>query len=250
MFKRIITLLFALWLLCKLWKLLKKHVKPVQTFVGWMERIGNAKLIRELRFAPYFLRNPADAFYGVKHEGKVSILSATILYIAAILIFIINKYACGFLFKTVPDGQFEVGMDLVMLIGGIALFLIACNLICSIRDGEGTFKQMYCSFAYALGPYVMIKPITFALSFMLTFNEAFIITLLDVVTIGLCLMLVVMMVKSLQNYNFTETFVALLLTLFTMLMIIIAMVIAAALVAQLWEFITAVWKEARFYNEV
>ena len=92
--------------------------------------------------------------------------------------------------------------------------------------------------------------ITFALSFVLTFNESFIITLLDVVTIGLCLMLVVMMVKSLQNYNFTETFVALLLTLFTMLMIIIAMVIAAALVAQLWEFITAVWKEARFYNEV
>ena len=63
-------------------------------------------------------------------------------------------------------------------------------------------------------------------------------------------MLVVMMVKTLQNYNFTETFVALLLTLFTMLMIVIAMVIAAALVAQLWEFITAVWKEARFYNEV
>ena len=58
------------------------------------------------------------------------------------------------------------------------------------------------------------------------------------------------MVKSLQNYNFTETFVALLLTLFTMLMIVIALVIAAALVAQLWEFITAVWKEARFYNEV
>ena len=68
--------------------------------------------------------------------------------------------------------------------------------------------------------------------------------------LGLCLMLVVMMVKSLQNYNFTETFVALLLTLFTMLMIVIALVIAAALVAQLWEFITAVWKEARFYNEV
>jgi hypothetical protein len=96
----------------------------------------------------------------------------------------------------------------------------------------------------------MIKPITFALSFVLTFNEAFIITLMDLATLALCLMLVVMMVKTLQNYNFRETFVALLLTLFTMLMMIIAMVIAAALVAQLWEFITAVWKEARFYNEV
>ena len=241
---------FALWLLGKVWKLLKTRVKAVQGFCERVHAFFDVKLLRELRFAPYFLRNPADAFYGVKHEGKVSVLSATILYIAAILIFIINKYACGFLFKTVEDGQFEVGMDLVMLIGGIALFLIACNLICSIRDGEGTFKQMYCSFAYALGPYVMIKPITFALSFVLTYNEAFIITLLDLAAVALCLMLVVMMVKSLQNYTFTETFIALLLTLFTMLMIIIAMVIAAALVAQLWEFITAVWKEARFYNEV
>ncbi|MBQ7848689.1 MAG: YIP1 family protein [Clostridia bacterium] len=241
---------FALWLAGRLWKVLKARVKPVQSFCGRVHDIFDVRLLRELRFAPYFLRNPADAFYGVKHEGKVSVLSATILYVAAILIFIINKYSCGFLFKTVQDGQFEVGMDLAMLIGGIALFLIACNLICSIRDGEGTFKQMYCSFAYALGPYVMLKPVSFALSFVLTYNEAFIITLLDLAALCLCLMLVVMMVKSLQNYTFTETFTALLLTLFTMLMIIIAMVIAAALVAQLWEFITAVWKEARFYNEV
>ena len=84
---------------------------------------------------------------------------------------------------------------------------------------------------------------------MLTYNEAFIITLIDLIAIALCLMLIVMMVKTLQNYNFRETFAALLLTLFTMLMIIIAMVIAAALIAQLWEFITSVWKEARFYNE-
>lgn len=216
---------------------------------GW-QRVMDVKLIRELRFVTYFPRNPADAFYGVKHEGKVSVLSSTILYVMTVIIYIVNKYACGFLFKTVEDGQYEVGMDLVMVIGGIALFLIACNLICSIRDGEGTFKQMYCSLAYALGPYIMLKPINFVLSFVLTYNEAFIISLIDLIAVGLCLMLVVMLVKSLQNYNFRETFVAILLTLFTMLMIIIAMVIAAALVAQLWEFITAVWKEARFYNEI
>lgn len=241
--------LFALWLVGKLWKKLTQSWKPAMAVKSGWDRLMDVKLIRELRFVTYFPRNPADAFYGVKHEGKVSVLSATILYMATVLIYIVNKYACGFLFKTVQDGQYEVGMDLVTVIGGIALFLIACNLICSIRDGEGTFKQMYCSLAYALGPYILLKPVTFALSFVLTYNEAFIITLIDLIAIGLCLMLIVMMVKSLQNYNFKETFAALLLTLFTMLMIVIAMVIAAALVAQLWEFITAVWKEARFYNE-
>ena len=58
-----------------------------------------------------------------------------------------------------------------------------------------------------------------------------------------------MMVKTLQNYSFRETIGNLLLTIFTMLMIVIALLIAAALVAQLWEFIAAVWKEASFYRE-
>lgn len=242
--------LFALWLAVKVFRKLTQSWKPAMAVKRGWQRVMDVKLIRELRFVTYFPRNPADAFYGVKHEGKVSVLSSTILYVMTVIIYIVNKYACGFLFKTVEDGQYEVGMDLVMVIGGIALFLIACNLICSIRDGEGTFKQMYCSLAYALGPYIMLKPINFVLSFVLTYNEAFIISLIDLIAVGLCLMLVVMLVKSLQNYNFRETFVAILLTLFTMLMIIIAMVIAAALVAQLWEFITAVWKEARFYNEI
>ncbi len=237
-------------ILSSVWKKLKKSCGPVQRFVAAKNRLFDRKLLRELRFMPYFLRNPADANYGVKHEGKVSVLSATILYAATLLIYIISKYATGFLFKMVPDGTYEVGMDLVLVLGGITLFLTSCNLICSIRDGEGTFKQMYCSFAYALGPYIMLKPISFALSFVLTYNEAFLITLIDIAAIALCLMLVVMMVKELQNYSFSETFVTLLLTLFTMLMIVIALVIAAAMVAQLWEFISAVWKEARFYNEV
>ena len=63
------------------------------------------------------------------------------------------------------------------------------------------------------------------------------------------LILIVMMVKTLQNYSFRETIVTLLLSLFTMLMIVIALVIAAALIAQLWEFLSGVWKEARFYYE-
>ncbi len=239
-----------LMLLSSLWKKLKAKCRPVQAFVAAKDRLLDRKLLREIRFLPYFLRNPADAYYGVKKEGKVSVLSATILYIAFILFYIVSKYMTGFLFKAVPDGTWEVGMDLALTIGGITLFLVACNLICSIRDGEGTFKQMYCGFAYALGPYILLKPVSFALSFVLTYNEAFLITLVELAALALCLMLIVMMVKELQNYNFRETFVNLLLTLFTMLMIVIALVIAAALIMQLWEFITAVWKEARFYNEV
>lgn len=243
------AVLAGLWLIKKIWKKLSLRWKPAVWIKSQAKKLGGLRLNRELAFTGYFLKNPADAYYGVKKEGKVSVLSATLLYVTVIVIYIVNKYACGFLFKSVEDGYYEVGTDLLILIGGIILFLVACNLICSIRDGEGTFKQMYCGFAYALGPYIMLKPVSFILSFVLTYNEAFIITLIDLIALGLCLMLVVMMVKTLQEYNFRKTFASLLLTLFTMLMIVIAIVIALALIAQLWEFITSVWKEARFYNE-
>ena len=241
--------LVALAVLRALWKRLRVRWSPTRAVANGFHRVGQVPLLAQLHFITYFPRNPADAFYGVKYEKKVSVLSATLLYIALVVIFIVNKYSCAFLFKTVRDGQFDVGMDLALVVGGIALFLIACNLICSIRDGEGTFKQMYCALAYALGPYILLTPLRFVLTFVLTYNEAFLISLVDLVAAVLCLVLIVMMVKSLQDYSFSETFVTLLLTLFTMLMIVIALIIAAALVAQLWEFVSAVWKEAIFYNE-
>lgn len=233
----------------KLWRLLKVKNAAAAKVSSKLSRLGDKKLLRELRFMTYFIKNPSDAYYGVRFENKVSVLSSTILYVLFFAIYMVDKYATGFLFKTVPDGYYQVFNDLVLVIGGGLLFIIACNLICSIKDGEGTFKQMYCGFAYALTPYLILRPIHFALSYVLTYNESFILTCLNVVMLVGCFVLIIMMVKTLQNYTFKQTLVVLLLTLFTMLMLVIALVIAAALVMQLLEFITSVWKEARFYNE-
>lgn len=83
---------------------------------------------------------------------------------------------------------------------------------------------------------------------VLTNNEAFLITLCDTAAVVGVLALVVVMVRYIQDYTFTKTITTLLLTLLTMLMLMIGMVIATAMVAQLYDFIAAVWKEARFYH--
>lgn len=239
----------AALLLLRLWRLLRARVPFLRRATNAVGRVGAMRLPRELRYMAYVPRNPADAFYGVRFEGKVSVLSGTILYAAVFLFYMLRKYGAGFLFKAVEDGQWEVFTDVTLVFGGIALFLMALHLICSIRDGEATFGQMYCGLAYALTPYILLTPLAIGLTYVLTYNEAFVLTLVDIVAIAGCLVLIVMMVRTLNDYSFRETFVTLLLTLFTMLMIIIALFIAVALVAQLWEFITSVYKEASFYNE-
>ena len=99
--------LVALAVLRALWKRLRVRWSPTRAVANGFHRVGQVPLLAQLHFITYFPRNPADAFYGVKYEKKVSVLSATLLYIALVVIFIVNKYSCAFLFKTVRDGQFD-----------------------------------------------------------------------------------------------------------------------------------------------
>ena len=229
------------------WKRLRKK-GAFPWAAAWRDRLARLRLPQQLAYGRVFLRNPYDGCYGIKKEGRVSGLSATIIYLLVFAFYMIDKYTCGYLFKRVPDGQYEALMDLGLVLGGIGLFLISCHLICSIREGEGTLKQLYCGLACALTPYLMLLPVRYVLSFVLTNNEAFLITLCDTAAVVGVLALVVVMVRYIQDYTFTKTITTLLLTLLTMLMLMIGMVIATAMVAQLYDFIAAVWKEARFYH--
>lgn len=245
----LVALIVALVVLIKVWRVLKKKWKPAMAAAAGLSAFGNLRLIRQLRWGNTFLRNPADAFYGVKREKRVSVLSASIMYLLFFAFYMIDKYTCGYLFRTVTEGQFEIGFDLTLVFGGILLFLIAANLICNIRDGEGTIKQMYCSMAYILTPYLVLKPISYACTFVLTQNEAFIITLINFVILLWCALLMVLMIRYLHEYTMKETIVVMLLTVFTMLMMIIALIIIAVMVGQLGDFVTSVWKEAAFFYE-
>ncbi len=241
--------LVLLALLKRLWKLLRDKTRMgarIHQGICWLR---DRKLCQQLAYVRGMLKNPADGYYGIKHEGKVSVLSATVLYGLFFALYEINKYYSGFLFKTAVDGRFDFAGDIALVLGVIALFLVSCNLICSIQEGEGTFKQLYCSLAYALAPYLLFKPLVIVLSFVLTYNEAFILTLMNGLIVGGCLVMIVLMVREIQSYTYKKSFGVLLLTAVTMLLVVVAGAIALSLLMQLWEFLYGLWREAIFFYE-
>lgn len=242
----VIIVVIAFVILKKLWQMAKRKTKWAKAIVNGWQKFCDIKFVSDMRYMMMFPKNPADCFDNVRRHKKGTVVTATLFYLIFFLIYMITKYSSGFLFKTVRDGEYEVMMDLTLVFGGIALFLIACNLICNIRDGEGTFKQMYVGLSYAFMPYIVLKPISYLLTFVLTNNEAFLVSMIDLVGIAGCVVLIFMMVKTIQDFTFGQTTVNLLLTLFTMLMIAIAMVVCAAMITQLADFVVAVWKEARY----
>jgi len=204
------------------------------------EKFDSKKLVSELRYMFYFMRHPIDGCYGIKKEGRVSVLSSNIILVIGTVFYIIYKYFCGFLFKTTREGRFDVVSDIGMII--IALLMIVCcnYLICTINDGEGKFKHIYCSFIYCFGPYLAFRPFVFLVSHGITYNESFLVQFADFFMWCWIGVLVFIAIKEINNYTVKETIKIIFLTIFTILILALLIFIMYVLWSQVFDFLQSI----------
>lgn len=199
--------------------------------------------VRDFQYAWYFMRHPIDGCYGIAREGRASLFTANLLVVIFTVEYMINKYLCGFLQKTVREGRYEIFSDIGMVVV-VLLALTACNyLVCTINDGEGTVKKIFCSFTYCLTPYVTLIPAVFVLSHVVTVNEQFLISFGYCAIYVWVVVLFVLAVKEVNNYTAKETFKVLCLTAFTIMIMALLLFIIYVLWAQVFEFISAIGGE-------
>ncbi|MBM7618215.1 DNA-binding beta-propeller fold protein YncE/uncharacterized membrane protein (GlpM family) [Bacillus tianshenii] len=207
------------------------------------KRIKAKTLVSELLFLVNFLKKPVDSFYYVKRVRKVSLVSATILYLVLFLEYLIMKYFTGFIFRGSNADQINFAFELVTLFLPILLFIVSNYLVSTISDGEGRFRDIYIGTIYSLAPYLMfIIPVTI-LSNALTLNEAFLYTFSMQVMIGWSLVILFIMVKEIHAYEFFETVRNILITIFCMIIIVLVCFIIYVLMDQVVDFVTAIIQE-------
>ena len=238
-----IVLLLVLYAVSKVVGVLdkKKHIlKPVRRLLA---KIKEKRLVKELSYLFYFMKHPIDGCYGIKREGKVSLLSSNILLSIGILFFIINKYFAGFLQKNVREGQYDIPSDIGFILL-VLLLVVGCNyLMCTINDGEGRLKHIYCSFIYSFGPYFVLQPVLFAFSHVVTYNEVFFIqfgNLCMLVWIGV---LIFLSIREINNYTVKETVKIIGLTIFTILIVCLLAFIIYVLWSQVFDFVQSICGE-------
>ncbi|MCR5297079.1 MAG: YIP1 family protein [Clostridiales bacterium] len=224
----------------------KKAAKPVPA--GGITRPapsrGIARLADNLRYAFRYMRHPIDASYGIAREGRGNWAAPAVLLGIFILEFLVNKYLCGFLQKTVQDGRYEIFRDAGIILAGAAALTLCNYLVCTINDGEGRVKQIFTYICYSLTPYILLTPVSFLLSHVLTINEQFLITLVNLLVYGWTLVLLVLGIREVNNYTAKETAKVIFLTIFTALILALIVFIIYVLWAQVFEFISALFGEA------
>lgn len=208
------------------------------------EKIRKNSVVSNLMYSGFYMRHPIDGSYGIAREGRASWAAPSIVLFAFTVEYIINKYLCGFLEKTEREGQYEIFSDVGTILV-VIVALTACNyLVCTINDGEGTIKKIYTYFCYSLLPYVALTPVIFILSHVVTTNERFLITLVELLLYAWVLVIGILGIKEVNNYTGKETFKVICLTIFTILIVALLIFIIYVLWAQVFEFISAVFGEA------
>ncbi len=213
---------------------------PAVTALG---QLGRQRTVSGVLYAKTMLKNPFDANYGIRRENRAGWLPAIILLGLFFALSVLNKYYSGFLFKEVPDGWFNLMGDFTNIFGAFLLVVTCCYLVCTITEGEATFKSLFIGGAFALTPLILAMPLTLALSHVLTFNEAVFIRIIYVVAYGWSGLLMFLSVMYLNGYTIRKTIWTLLLTAFTALVTVALLFVVYVLISQLIDFIASIWGE-------
>ena len=239
----LVIILLGIWIAWRVVRELDRRRRILDAPRAALSRLGEVKLVRELRYMFFFMRHPIDGCYGIRFENRVSLMSANILLVIALVFYIINRYFCGFLFRTVREGRYEVLSDIGILLVALVL-VVGCNyLICTINDGEGKLRHIYCSFIYSFGPYIAIMPFVFILSHIVTYNEEFFVQFGTLCMFVWVAVLLFVSIREINNYSVGETFKIIGLTAFTILIVCLLAFIIYVLWSQVFDFVQSVVRE-------
>lgn len=251
--EHIMTLIFIIVLivvLVKVYGYFERKTKTVKTFLDKLTEKYRLTFFQDVAFIRHMIKHPLNTLYSIQYENKGSVFSASFWLIILYVMYIIDRYFTGFIFRNVVEGEYALGMDTALFFGLFALVVGSNYLITTINDGEGKFKHVFIGFVYSFMPYFLFKPWTILISNVLTLNEQYLLSLANTLIYAWVAVLIFMMIKEMNDYTIRETIKIIFITIFMMIITLLSLFIIYILVVQMVQFVVSVFNEGvyRFEN--
>ncbi len=216
---------------------------PLRRWLAWLRA---RRLVDDFLFMLRFIRQPADSFYYIKIKERGSLGFALLLYLWVVAVRVLTPYVTGFIFNPYANpGEIRSVNEMVYTVLFLMLWNAANYLVSTISDGEGRVRDVVIGTAYALFPYALFALPIALLSNLLSANEVFLYTFSTRLMWAWTGLMLFLMVKEIHNYSFSETVRNVLMTLFTMAVMLLTGYILYVLFFQLFDFGTAILREVR-----
>jgi tetratricopeptide (TPR) repeat protein len=232
-----------LWFASFLIKKLDKK-KKVRTFKrNITNQLYNLPILGEVLYALKIPKHPIDRYYDIRVNRKGSTRGATILYALFFIAYMAYKTSKGFIYQFVAIEDLDINAIVIGFFAILILFIVCNYLVTSIKDGDGSFKQVYMIPAYGVMP-VMISMITITImSYFLTNNEAFMLTIILYIGLVWSVVSIFLGFQTVHDYTTKETVSSMIITVVFMMIAAVMALIVIIMWEQLWQFLQTLAKE-------
>lgn len=207
----------------------------------WQRPLG------DLRNLWFVMLHPYHGFYRLK-EARVAPWIIILILTATVAVKIGTIYYTGFLFHPVELSQINLFGSLGLFIVPWITWIIANYLVCSVKDGEGKFREVIQGSTYALAPYLFFSIPTLLLSNIVTLDERVIIDSLNTIMFLWMGVMLIVMTQVIHNFDFVETLKNIAITVFTIGTIWLFAFLIFGLSYNLYDFFYQLYKEVTFYG--
>lgn len=199
-----------------------------------------------IKFPLYLTVHPFNGFWDMKYEGKGKMRVAIVILFLLVLNLTLQKQFAGFLVNYADPRYLNSLDDLIYTILPFLLFCISNWAITTLVEGEGKFKEIVMSTAYALFPIVTVNlPLTF-ISRFITEEETAFYFLINGFAVVWFLYLLVVGNMTIHQFTVSKTIITLLLTVIAMGIAVFLGTLGYSMGMQIYWFIVDVYRELIF----
>ena len=207
------------------------------------KKLAKTPIIGEIGYSFKCARHPIDRYYDIRVGKHGSPLTAIILYFVFFGVYMLYTVGKGFIYQYQKVEDMDMSSVVVGFFAIIILFIICNYLVTSITDGDGTIKQIFMIPAYGLMPAMIAMLVTTGLSYFLTYNESFILTVIMIVGVGWSIATIFEGLATVHDYDFKGTVVSLIITAVFILIAVVVVLVVIIMWDQLSDFLLTLGKE-------
>ena len=190
--------------------------------------------------------HPVEGFEDLRWKKQGSIRISAVIVFFLFVAMVADRQLTGFQF----NGNYVKIFNVVPLIVQSVVYYITWCIgnwsICTLLEGEGTFRKICIYSAYSLVPYIVCTLIRVLLSNFLVQEEAIWIAALYYLGLGWSIVLMIQAMRACHQYSFGKTLISMLLTVAAMLLILFLAILLLSLFQQVYVFGYSIYTEIAY----
>ena len=206
--------------------------------------------LTQKQWVRHAVTHPVEGFEDMRWKKAGSLKIAMLIVVLLFFGEIAYGRLYGFQFYISYDKTFNIIPYIVRSFVLFGAWVIGNWSVCTLLDGEGTLRNICVYSAYALIPYVVQLYLNVILSHFLIRDEYVFMQIIELIGVGWTAILLFSAIKSVHQYSFKKTVLAVVLTLAAMFIMLFLLVLFMSLIQQIFIFISTVYTELSYRAKV